>query len=1226
MKKLFWVLLLSTSFTFAQSSKKYPSLLWKITGKDQKKPSYLYGTMHVSNRVAYYLSEQFFDALKSVEVVGLETNPGEWLENMKKTGELDELTQVREPSYGRNFYKSAFAVSFPEKRVFQSILSYDPDIINGLLYRQNNSRENFEESTYIDLFIYQSASKLGKKVISLEDFATSEIKARLSALPDDNREQGLRKYSSYGSAQKIEDAYREGNLDVLDSLSRLNASKNTQKYLIDDRNVFFVNTIDSVMRTGTIFSGVGAAHLPGEMGVIELLRKKGYKVEPIEPKVSRKSNQEREELDQMVKPVEFTTQYAEDSLFSVDLPGKMYSILDAGQLKYKIHADMVNGSFYTIVRLKHLGPVFGVSATQVYARVDSLLFEHIPGRILNKKEISASGGIKGLEIVNRTRRGDEQHYQIFFTEQEMILFKLGGKSNYASGEEAGKFFNSIKFRVPRPGLKEFSPPSGGFTVQIPGDYFYENHSSVGLTGLAEDLFAFENGRVYGVKHAVYNDFDYLEVDSFELFQLGKNVLENYAYSRSQRLVLLNNKKFPALSLSGINSNGQWLHGNIIIKGVHYYLLYSTSPDSVPPQKFLNSFGLGDFVHVHPIKEITDKDFYFSALDEVSDDARSRFNEKYIKAYEEMKPRDSTESIADFESGNKLYYSPSSKEYISISYERFSKYDYRDVSKIAQRIEESYLKHSTLFITRKKFKNENGIREYRFTLGDTATVRAIETRVLFRNSTMHELTVSYDTTIGLQGWTKQFFESFLPIDSAAGKSIFESGFAELAADLVSNDTIKRKSAGRALAEGMAMQEAFAPDFIKLLNSPALKNVSEDSKAQLFVNGGTMGNEGIIAPYRKLYLQYTDSFYLQLCLLKGLAYMKTPAACKAFSELIIKEPPLVGDENSINDVFLVFRDSLELCRHFFPQLLTLTRYEEFRNPVYALMADLVEKKLLNAQKYAKQKDVIVTDASLALKRYNPAARAESSDNNFSHLDKAARELAETIRKSLDGLTNNILYRGSDHEKALRSQSRPVLVTYASILAPFYARDEKVREFFSRLARTRSQDILLPVTIELLRYNITLNDSIIKAYSSNITTRAFFYSELEKNGLAAKFDKDYLSQEKLVKSLILSHRQLNSYYGYEKDLQAGDSLALVKIENAENKYQKGKLYIYSDGGRAGEEKWMAVFVPENNREVTSNMEVLTSSYFVDLKKSTEENINELLSYFRLSYRKRALLNATS
>jgi hypothetical protein len=42
--------------------------------------------MHVSSRVAYHLSEQFFDALKSVDVVGLETNPGDWLVNMEKTG------------------------------------------------------------------------------------------------------------------------------------------------------------------------------------------------------------------------------------------------------------------------------------------------------------------------------------------------------------------------------------------------------------------------------------------------------------------------------------------------------------------------------------------------------------------------------------------------------------------------------------------------------------------------------------------------------------------------------------------------------------------------------------------------------------------------------------------------------------------------------------------------------------------------------------------------------------------------------------------------------------------------------------------------------------------------------------------------------------------------------------------------------------------------------------
>ena len=165
MKKLLFIFLISPFLFFSQTlssetkgkggSKKYPTLLWKITGNGIKKPSYLYGTMHVSNRVAYHLSEQFFDALKSVDVVGLETNPGEWLENMDKTGELSQLNQFTNPyGYNQDFYRSSFDVSFPDKRLLQGVLSYDPDIINGLLYRHNRSRENFEENTYIDLFIF----------------------------------------------------------------------------------------------------------------------------------------------------------------------------------------------------------------------------------------------------------------------------------------------------------------------------------------------------------------------------------------------------------------------------------------------------------------------------------------------------------------------------------------------------------------------------------------------------------------------------------------------------------------------------------------------------------------------------------------------------------------------------------------------------------------------------------------------------------------------------------------------------------------------------------------------------------------------------------------------------------------------------------------------------------------------------------------------------------------
>ena len=62
------------------SGKKYPSLLWEISGNGMKKPSYLFGTMHVSNKLVFHLGDSFYNALKSVQVVALETNPEIWQE------------------------------------------------------------------------------------------------------------------------------------------------------------------------------------------------------------------------------------------------------------------------------------------------------------------------------------------------------------------------------------------------------------------------------------------------------------------------------------------------------------------------------------------------------------------------------------------------------------------------------------------------------------------------------------------------------------------------------------------------------------------------------------------------------------------------------------------------------------------------------------------------------------------------------------------------------------------------------------------------------------------------------------------------------------------------------------------------------------------------------------------------------------------------------------------
>lgn len=71
--------------------------------------------------------------------------------------------------------------------------------------------------------------------------------------------------------------------------------------------------------------------------------------------------------------------------------------------------------------------------------IDSLLYENIPGKILSKKSI-VKNSYPGYDIINKTRRGDMQRYQVFAIATEVIIFKMSGKNDYVAGEEGNRFF------------------------------------------------------------------------------------------------------------------------------------------------------------------------------------------------------------------------------------------------------------------------------------------------------------------------------------------------------------------------------------------------------------------------------------------------------------------------------------------------------------------------------------------------------------------------------------------------------------------------------------------------------------------------------------------------------------------------------------------------------------------------------------------------------------------
>ena len=99
---------------------------------------------------------------------------------------------------------------------------------------------------------------------------------------------------------------------------------------------------------------MGAAHLPGQRGVIELLRNKGYKLRPI--KMVERDSRHKEEIERLRVPVQFSRQTSADGFFSVNLPGKLYDFNSSyGILDQQQYADMSNGSYYMVTRINTNG-------------------------------------------------------------------------------------------------------------------------------------------------------------------------------------------------------------------------------------------------------------------------------------------------------------------------------------------------------------------------------------------------------------------------------------------------------------------------------------------------------------------------------------------------------------------------------------------------------------------------------------------------------------------------------------------------------------------------------------------------------------------------------------------------------------------------------------------------------------------------------------------------------
>jgi len=285
MKRTFIIFVLIISWCSVNSQ-----LLWKITGKDIKNPSYIFA-------ISPYISTNYIDSIPGIfrrfsdcEVIVGETTLNKldyetqllnaaiipqpatldtYISQEKKQLVTDELLKVLNLEYNEvsglkpgiisNFYKDEivrktllFTTETELSSIFQSLGTEKGKIIEGVKHIDDMIRELADTTD-----LHSQAEQLVELIENRSKFVAEII--QMNALY---------------KAGKIENYYQYA------LRSDFITPKLTESYLnkLEIENLSWLKKIEEVLKTKTAFVVVDMMQLPGEKGLLQLLKNKGYKL------------------------------------------------------------------------------------------------------------------------------------------------------------------------------------------------------------------------------------------------------------------------------------------------------------------------------------------------------------------------------------------------------------------------------------------------------------------------------------------------------------------------------------------------------------------------------------------------------------------------------------------------------------------------------------------------------------------------------------------------------------------------------------------------------------------------------------------------------------------------------------------------------------------------------------------------------------------------------------
>lgn len=278
--------LLSLVLLFGQGLHAQKSLLWEVTAPNGR-ISYLFGTYHLVGSEYLEAHSGVAEAYASSDKVVVET-----VIDSSKLMQVAAMSMMNENTLW-DFYDTAQFETIDSE--FSSVTGMSlsnmmqmKPVAVAMFYSLSIAQQELAKSGLnfsgqpIDVFFASDAGKKGKELVTLETM----MEQMEMIYNSETLEQQAEMLLAMIQDADVEDVsiellkyYEEEDIEAMAKLSEeIGNDYGDMAVLLDNRNNKWLETLKPVLEEGKVFIAVGALHLPGEEGLIGLLRDQGFKV------------------------------------------------------------------------------------------------------------------------------------------------------------------------------------------------------------------------------------------------------------------------------------------------------------------------------------------------------------------------------------------------------------------------------------------------------------------------------------------------------------------------------------------------------------------------------------------------------------------------------------------------------------------------------------------------------------------------------------------------------------------------------------------------------------------------------------------------------------------------------------------------------------------------------------------------------------------------------------